>query len=115
MSDDYRQQMMRIADDLHGQGVGRYTSAPPFYRAAWRLGFRIRPPLYQTFAELAIGMGTGFGLGWGLLAWILVWGPEGRPVTDVIVATLVGGVSFGLIMAAYYRWKAHRLRLPPLR
>lgn len=106
--------MLAIADELRAQRVGLYTSAPPIYRLAWTLGFHIRPPLYQSFAALALGMGTWFGVTWGLVMWILPWRDEGRSVISMLVLSLFAGVFFGLAMAGYYRWKAAHLELPPL-
>lgn len=114
MSDGYRQRMLAIADELRAQRVGPYTSAPPIYRLAWMLGLHIRPPLYQSFASLALGMGAWFGIVWGSLMWLLFWRGEEMSVTGALVGALVAGVFFGLSMASYYRWKAGRLQLPPL-
>lgn len=114
MSDEYRQRMLAIADELRAQRVGPYTSAPPLYRLAWLLGLHIRPPLYQSFASLALGAGAWFAATWGLLMWFWLWRGEGRSVASTIVASVVAGVLFGLAMASYYRRKAARLQLPPL-
>lgn len=114
MSNDYRQRMLAIADELSEQGVGRYASAPPIYRLAWRLGFRIRPPHYQSFASLTLGSAAWFGLTWGLVMWFMDWQYKQMPVAAALVASAAAGLFFGLMMAAIYRWKAHRLHLPPL-
>jgi hypothetical protein len=114
MSDDYRQRMLDIADELRAQRVGPYTSAPPMYRLAWMLGLHVRPPFYQSFGMLALGMGAWFGIVWGCLMWFVFWRGEGRSVTRALVGATFAGVFFGLAMGGYYRWKASRLRLPPL-
>jgi hypothetical protein len=114
MSDEYRERMLAIVDQLRAQRVNPYTSAPPFYRLAWLLGLHIRPPLYQTFASLALCMGVSFGIAWGLMMWLLFWRSEGPSIIVAFVASLFAAVLFGLTMASYYRWKAARLRLPPL-
>jgi hypothetical protein len=114
MSDQYRTRMLAIADELRAQRVGKYTSAPPIYRLAWKLGIRVRPPLYQSFASLALGMGSWFGVVYGLLMWLLSWRGEGMSIARASIESLFAGVFFGLAMAGYYRWKAARLKLPPL-
>ena len=43
MSDDYRQRMLAITDELRAQRVGPYTSAPPIYRLAWMLVWALVP------------------------------------------------------------------------
>ncbi len=74
---EYMQRMSSISEELAAQGVRSQTFAPPVYRFAWRLGMRVRPPLYQPFSTLAVGMGTGFGALWGVMMWILFWRPDG--------------------------------------
>jgi hypothetical protein len=76
------------------------------------LGLHIRPPLYQSFASLALGTGTCFGVIFGVLMWIMFWHSIGVAAAGAL--TLFSGASFGLVMAGYYRWKAARLQLPPL-
>jgi membrane associated rhomboid family serine protease len=101
-----------MVEELAAQGVGRSTSAPPAYRLAWRLGLRVRPPLYQSFAALVVGMGALFGVLWGLFMWVIFWRPDGHSPTSAIVTALVTGALFGLLIALFYRWKARSLRLP---
>jgi len=104
--------MLAITEELRGQGVGAYTSAPPLYRLAWRSGLRVRPPLYQPFAALAVGTGIWFAVAGGLAMWLLSWRAEGLGVTNVLVRAVVTGTVFGLSLAFYYRWKASKLRCP---
>lgn len=113
--------MIAIVEELHAQGIGRYTSAPPIYRLAWRLGFCIAPPHYRSFRRLALEMGVPFGLLWALFMWVLFWRNDQNFPTETIaaavsvgVAALLAGIGFGLSMAGYYRWQAKSLRLPPL-
>ncbi|CAN5191324.1 hypothetical protein BH23GEM2_BH23GEM2_23140 [soil metagenome] len=72
---DYRRRMLAITDELHTKGVGRYTSAPPIFRLAWRLGYDVKPPLYQSFSAIAISGAVWFAVVWGLFAWFptLAW------------------------------------------
>jgi hypothetical protein len=112
--------MMAIVEELHAQGVGRYTSAPPIYRLAWRLGFHVPPPHYHSFRALALEMGAPFGLLWAPLMWVLFWRSDRNFPTGtiaagtVVVAALLAGIGFGLSLAGYYRRQAESVRLPPL-
>jgi membrane associated rhomboid family serine protease len=114
MTDAFRDRMLAITRELREQGVGAYTSAPPLFRVAWRLGLRIRPPLYQPFGKLAFGAGAWFTIAWGLVMWLTLWRTEGVKASNALVAAALTGAIFGLSMGAYYRWKASRLRLPTL-
>jgi len=128
MSNSYRQRMMAIVEQLHKQGVNRYTSAPPLFRMLWRLGYDVRPPLYQSFWAIALGLG---GLYFAFMAFFtaiaimcVAFSPLARgPMTAAFVvhlaarplgACVASGVFFGMSMAGYFRWKAARVQLPPL-
>lgn len=114
MSNSYRRRMLSIAKQLRSQRVSQYTSAPPVYRLCWMLGLRIRPPLYQSFASLTFFQGSWLGVLWGLLMWFSLWRNQGWRVTEAIITSVFAGLLFGLAMATYYRWKASRLKLPPI-
>lgn len=114
MSDDYRNRMFAISQELRAQGVGMYTSAPPIYRLAWLAGIKVRPPLYQSFRTLAIGTGVGFAVLFGLFLLIDPWRTNGRSVTADFVAAIFAGLFFGLGMAFTYQRKASKLRLSAL-
>lgn len=118
MADDFRARMLAITDELLAQRVSPYTSAPPIHRLAWRLGFHVRPPLYQPFAVLALGMGLWMAPAWGLLMWFIIWpalGPSAWPSPGIaLFLSIFMGTFFGFTMAAFYRSKARKLRLPPL-
>jgi hypothetical protein len=77
-------------------------------------------------------MGMFFAILWGLLMGLifLVWLiaseslAQGHALRDLVsrgifglsvvaAGAIVAGVLFGLVMAAYARWKAAQLRLPP--
>jgi hypothetical protein len=45
--------------------------------------------------------------------WQLQWQAWHMPAGLTVLASACAGLVFGLGMAAYYRWKAARLRLPP--
>jgi hypothetical protein len=98
--------------ELSQHGVGRWTSAPPMYRALWKAGFEVPPPMFSSFGQLFAVQGIGFGVLWGLFVWSFVlWLPL-FPIVLVLPMALCAGSLFGLCMAAYYRWQAKRLKLP---
>jgi hypothetical protein len=74
------------------------------------LGLQVPPPFFLGFFQLTLLTGIPFGVLWGICMWLLFW--RGRdPLGCVVISALVG-LSFGLTMAAYYRWKTRQLALP---
>ncbi len=110
---DHRQKVEHLLDDFDRRGIGRNTAAPPLYRLLWRLGVEIPPPHFAGFWPLALSTGPFFAVCWGLLMWFLLWRSDDMPVAIAVVTSLLAGLAFGLIMAAYYRWRARKLALPP--
>lgn len=108
----HREKVDRLLSDLAQRGVGRYTAAPPLYRLLWRLGIEVPPPFFASFRSLALLMGVLFGVAWGLFMWLLVWRPDHVPPALAAATALIAGTLFGVIMAAYYRWRASKLALP---
>jgi hypothetical protein len=109
----HKEKVDHLVDDLAKRGVGKYTAAPPLYRLLWRLGIEIPPPHFAGFWPLAIVMGVFFGVSWGLLMWFFLWRDDNMPLAIAIAASLLAGALFGVTMAAYYRWRAKKLALPP--
>src|SRR6266851_4942207 len=111
----HRQKVDRLITDLHKLGVSPYTVAPPLFRLLWALGFNVPPPFFLGFLTLTLLAGAFFGIPffvilWGASMWLL---PRHLSIGFAVVTYAGPGLLFGLSMAAYYRWKAARLRLPP--
>jgi hypothetical protein len=101
-----------LLKDLAERGVRQYTVAPPLYRLLWRLGIEATPPHFASFWSLALTMGAFFAIAWGIFMWLFLWQGEDMPVAVGIGVSIIAGLLFGAIMAAYYRWSARRLALP---
>jgi hypothetical protein len=97
-------------NDMKGRGIGAYTAAPAAFRMLWRLGVEVPPPHFASFWMLTLFMGVFFGVFWGLIMWAFVW--RDMPIALVLISAGLGGLLFGLAMAAYYRWHAGKLGLP---
>jgi hypothetical protein len=109
----HREKVERLITDLGKQGVSPYTVAPPFFRLLWALRLNVPPPFFLGFLPLTLLMGVFFGIFWGAFMWLLQWQAWQMPLRVAVLAAATAGLAFGLSMAAYYRWKASRLRLPP--
>ena len=105
-----RREIERAVAALVKLGVRRSLAAPPVYRFLWRLGWRIRPPLFQSFGTLFLLFSTGFATFMGTYMWC-VRTPD-RSLTASAIAVGLTGVLFGLYCADNFRCKARSLRLP---
>ncbi len=115
----HRRKVEHLIEELGNQGVGTYTAAPPLFRLLWALGLEVPPPFFLGFGKLTLLMGTFFGALWGVLwgvgMWLSAWQgemPVGIAVAITTLAAVFAGLTFGLVMAWYTRWKAARLGLP---
>jgi uncharacterized protein DUF6404 len=117
----HRQKVDLLITELRKQGVSPYTVAPPFFRQLWALGFHVPPPFFLGFFTLTLLTGIPFGVLWGAFMWLLqwqalnlpIWRPRHWSIGFAVLTAAGAGLLFGLSMAAFYRWKAARLRLPP--
>ena len=114
---DHQAKVAYLLKDFEQRGISTYTAAPPFYRLLWRLGFEVTPPHFASFSAIAQLTGAGFGVAWGLFMCLFVWSVAGSgailSVFIAIIPAVVAGALFGILMAAYYRWQAKKLALPP--
>jgi multisubunit Na+/H+ antiporter MnhG subunit len=53
-----------------------------------------------------------FGVLFGVFMYFWQWRSMGMSIRVTIVAAAVTGALFGVLLAAYYKWSAHRLKLP---
>jgi hypothetical protein len=107
----HQEKVEHYLNDLAHRGISKGTAAPPLYRLLWRLGIEVPPPLLASFGSLAVMWGVLFGVGWGLIMWFTFW-RDNMPPAIALISSLFAGATFGVIMAAYYRWRASKLALP---
>ncbi|HSX65549.1 MAG TPA: DUF6404 family protein [Pseudoxanthomonas sp.] len=97
---------------LETKGLGKNNYAPPLFRLLWKFGVKAPPPHMAGFAFNGLLMGTFFGVFWALLMWLLLWDRQGTPMALGAVAALFAGTLFGLTMAWYTRYSAHKRGIP---
>lgn len=97
-------------EELQTRGVRNTVAAPLLYRALWRIGIALPPPLFQSFLGLLILHGVLFGL---LMGAILACADRRLAPDGAILLGTVSGAIFGLVMATHFRVEARRLGLPP--
>jgi hypothetical protein len=110
----HNEKLKRMYEHLPALGISPYTAAPPLYRFLWLLGIEVAPPIFGAFLPIALFMGTFFACGWGFFMWFFLWSKDANPsTTAAILVSLLAGALFGLIMAAYLRYKTKKYGLPP--
>ncbi|WP_276567880.1 DUF6404 family protein [Idiomarina ramblicola] len=97
--------------ELENSKIWRSNYEPPFLLFMWWLGKETRPPHYNSFMCNALSLGSFFAVGWGLIMWLFVWSSTGLSALAAIGATLLAGLSVGLIVAYYYSFSAKRNKL----
>jgi hypothetical protein len=111
-------------DGLAARGVPRWIIAPPLYRLAWLAGFRLPPPLFQSYAQILLTNTLGFGLlGVLFISPTVVLMDPGVPprvlrltlLAVIPAASLFIGFVYGLAIGGFFRARARELRLPPWR
>lgn len=107
-----REQIDAAVRTLRERGVGALTAAPPMFQALWRVGMLLPPPLFMSFARLAVVAGFAFAVLFAALAWLLRGGTFREGFTLEAASAALAGVLFCVIMAGYFRYRAQRLGLP---
>lgn len=110
-----------MAQHLGALGIPRSSFAPPVYRALWRMGIELPPPLFTPIAPLALAMGLPFAMVWAVLTYVSLYAVHvfmpaavlTAPIRFIAVAALGAGAVFGVVMAASIRRRARKLDLPP--
>jgi len=94
---------------LSKRGVWPFMVAPPIYRLLWRLGLKVRPPLFQSFFTLFLDNGTFFVV----VMWVLTFSQGTVLDAEEFFSFIIPwGAFVGLVVAIHIRWKARRLGLP---
>lgn len=79
---------------------------------AWWAGFRVPPPVFQSFLVRAVGSGAVVAIVMTLMVGLLDGWLNHPTVPEVIVLVAVGAVTSGVLMSLWYHLKAARLDLP---
>lgn len=108
----FRAQLDRSLAVLSQRGLARNHAEPLLFRLLWKLGVRVRPPHFQSFASIALVYGTWFTGAWGVFMWALVWSHQGVGIVGVALRSLAAGACFGLLMAWFYARERREFALP---
>jgi len=110
----FRRKVDHMLAEFTARGLNAYTVAPPLYRLAWAVGWKLVPPLFAEFWKTAAFLGAAWGIGWGLLMSVLLPLVEGGDADtgELVRLGRLGSVFFGLATAGYYLWLRRQYGLP---
>lgn len=99
---DYEQRFAAAEAELAAAGVWASNGNPPLTRIMRRLGFKPRPPHYDSTTKIIVGFALWFGPIWGIMMWLAGWRDSGMSIGMAAISALVAGALFGAFMAIYY-------------
>jgi hypothetical protein len=109
-----------MVHDLARRGVGLHISAPPLFRAMWKIGLQVPPPLFLRWWTYILVTGSALGVLWILIGSVMFVGfllaghvpkhPERLPL--MILWCIGFGLVMGLCLLPFNAWRRHRLQLP---
>lgn len=94
---------------LRRTSISSRNYSPPTFLLLWKVGVRIPPPHFLSFASCALFMGTPFAL---FATGVAMMNHETTSVQAGVTATAFVGVVFGLLIASYYRIGRTKCRMP---
>ena len=97
---------------MESKNMWRSNYAPPLLRGLWKAGLKIPPLPFVAFWKITLSMGSGFGFLWGLAMWFTAWQSMGMPPSEAIFRSLISGIFFGVMLAAFHRWRKKVNGLP---
>jgi hypothetical protein len=101
--------MDRVVVDLHSRGVPKSIAGPPLWRFLWKVGFAVRPPIFQNVGTQLM-MGGVMGTVWAL-AMRFALGDSFRSANVVVGAAAIFGLLWFATLSVYSRWKLRALNL----
>ncbi len=97
---------------MDSKKMWRSNYAPPLLRGLWKLGLKIPPLPFASFWQITLIMGFVFGPLWGLAMWLFIWKEMGAQPSWAILRSLSCGILYGVMMAAFHRWRKKANNLP---
>ena len=108
---EFEEKVNLLISELTAKGVKKGTIAPRLWRWFWKMGWKIRPPLFLSFCTIAVIQGTYFGVFLGFFMWLFFLRSEDQSVLPHVIANIVAGGLFGVLTAIYCVIKRRKLGL----
>lgn len=96
---------------MESKRMWRSNYAPPLLHLAWKAGLKIPPLPFASFWQITLLMGGWFGRH-GDLYVVFTWKDTGIQPGTAFVSSVVAGICFGVLMAAYHWWRKVVNNLP---
>jgi len=84
---------------------------PPVLVLLRKFGFKIKPFHYSSFISNFIATSLWFGAVSALIIWFITWQSSGMPIKTALLTCVFASLSFGLLMALYYKNSAKKNNL----
>lgn len=108
---DYERRYAAAVAEMQRAGVRRWIGEPPQVRLMRRMGFRPRPPHYQSFMSVMLKMWLSFSIFWGAGMYLVRWQYSAQSLSIALPITLIAGWLYGMGMASVHLQAIRRLRL----
>ena len=106
-----RESALRLAA---ATGIWHSHYAPPLYRALWKAGVPLPPPHFAGFWLNVALLGGMYGSLMCLFTASVAWfSGRSELLPRLLVAPVIAGVVFGLLMAGFFYVRARTYNLPP--
>lgn len=89
---------------LEKSGIRKSNYLPPATALLWKMGVKVPPPHFASFASTAAVNGLYFGLLWGAIMWLAGWSAQAFSLRAALLNAVFAGALFGVSMAAYYAY-----------
>ncbi|MGF1698699.1 DUF6404 family protein [Vibrio lamellibrachiae] len=107
----YESQLQAAHKQLEDKGVWTSNFNPPIAKLLRFCGLKFPPPYYQNFMINFSFSSIVFGLLFSVLNWFINTQSLNKPITQLILKGVCGGLLFGLIMSVFYLVRRKQLGL----
>ena len=108
----FEQKKKRAMAIMEGKGMWPSVYAPPCHIFLWRLGIHVPPPPFSRFWTNFLSFACVYTPFWGVVMWFIFWKAHGTTLLSAATSTLIVGLMFGMVMAAFQRWRGQANHLP---
>ncbi|MEZ8827056.1 DUF6404 family protein [Vibrio amylolyticus] len=103
----YESQLQAAHKELESKGVWKSNFNPPLMKLFRFIGMKIPPPYYQKFTINLIFNSLMFGL----IFCILNCFNDTKPITQLLLESVFGGLLLGLLVSVFYLVRKKQLGL----